>query len=157
MLKNMNKEDKELLLKDLCARLPYHPKIHVEHRIFELIETVDLDMWGFDGKIKLLRDDNETFCYISLEECKPYLRPMSSMTEEEFAELHNICPHSTFNKTNIRTWVVGLNGSDYGRITRVDEMCIFINWLLENHFDFMGLIPKNLAIEITESNNPYKN
>ena len=64
-------------------------------------------------------------------ELKPYLRPMFSMTEKEHKEYEQWLPDGF----NINT----------------------VNWLLEHHFDFMGLIPKGLAIEVTEDNNPYEN
>ena len=65
---------------------------------------------------------------MSAEPYKPYLRPMSSMTDKE------------------RAYYFAIN----------EEIIISINWLLENHFDFMGLIPKGLAIEVTKDDNPYE-
>ena len=67
----MNNEDKKLLLKDLCARLPYDV-IVVDHYGFVVLFT-----W------KQMKDFDDG--YIS----KPYLRPMSSMTKEELEEFHN--------------------------------------------------------------------
>lgn len=64
-------------------------------------------------------------------EVKPYLRLLSNMTEEEKAELFQLMG----------------NGTDIQRI----------DFYLSHHFDFMGLIPKGLAIEVKEGNNPYKN
>ena len=64
-------------------------------------------------------------------EGKPYLRPMSSMTEEERIYKEN------YFKYDYLSW---------------DYVC----WLLEHHFDFIWLIPRDLAIEVNESNNPYK-
>lgn len=80
----------------------------------------------------------------------PYLRPMSSMTDEEFQKLRSICPHSMINKTNVTGWFVGINGSDYGRISRIDEISKFIDWLNAYHFDYRGLIPMGLALEAPE-------
>lgn len=123
----MTQEDKELLLKDLCARLPYGVKI--EGLIHPEIMT-----------IKHLA----IISAMSAEPYKPYLRPMSSMTIEERQDWIKYCkadydcefqPEPTF---------------DF-------ESCILsINWLNKNHFDYCGLIPKGLAIEVTEENNPYK-
>jgi hypothetical protein len=90
------------------------------------------------------------------EKVKPYLRPMSSITEEEFQELHSICPHSVINKTNVPGWIIGISGSDYGRISRIDEISKLIDWLNTHHFDYHGLIEKGLAVEVTEENNPYE-
>ena len=68
-------------------------------------------------------------------DAKPYLRPMSSMNMDECCELEHV---------------------EEAYDNHYDSIMAQINWLLEHHFDFMGLIPKNLAIEVTENNNPYK-
>ena len=66
---------------------------------------------------------------------------MSSMTDEEWKD---------YQKIRITDWVHGyINGTFI-------NAGLIVNWLLKNHFDFMGLIPKGLAIEVTEENNPYK-
>lgn len=118
----MKQEDKQLLLKDLCARLPYgvHLFTNSKHHIRLLTISRDLD---YDEQywINGLYD---------VDEVKPYLRTISSMTDEEHKEYEQWLPDGF----NINT----------------------VNWLLEHHFDFMGLIPKGLAIEVTEENNPYK-
>ena len=75
----MTKEEKDLVFKDLCARLQYKPNIHVEHDVFyDELEPYDtiLDSVGSLGN--LLRSGIEI---------KPYLRRLSSMTDEEKAEL----------------------------------------------------------------------
>ena len=77
---------------------------------------------------------------MSVEPYNPYLRPMSSMTEEEKMEYITL---TNYNKDD--------SGKPYRELT-IDS----INWLLENHFDFMGLIPKGLAIEVTKDDNPYE-
>ena len=124
----MTQEDKNLLLKDLCARLPYGVMIQIpelfypQRKVIEKLVTID-DLWHF----------NDSGIYI--ENVKPYLRPMSSMTEEEKEEYHKLCD------------------SYYGiYFDSIDS----IDWLNSHHFDYRGLIPKNLAIEVTKENNPYK-
>ena len=126
----MTQEDKELLLKDLSARLPYGVKVQGNFK------------WGFDGQI--MDDMRESVLDIeTLEwlmngiEVRPYLRPMSSMTEEEKKELGIIsCDGNIEHK--------------YGIFYRSQD------YLNAHHFDYRGLIPKGLAIEVTEDNNPYK-
>ena len=113
---NMTQEDKELLLKYLCMALPYG--VIVEYNNDGCLATRELGL----GSLHDFMFDNA--------ELKPYLRPMSSMTEKEHKEYEQWLPDGF----NINT----------------------VNWLLKNHFDFMGLIPKGLAIEVTEDNNPYK-
>ena len=79
---------------------------------------------------------------------------MSSMTEDESSELSNIISEwwdkELFTLTEEPMIEFALSRLKYS----INPM--LFNWLLENHFDFMGLIPKDLAIEVTESNNPYK-
>ena len=131
----MTAEEKDLLLKDLCARLPYgvHLFTNSKHHIRLLTISNDIDY-------------NEQYWVNGLydiDEVKPYLRPMSSMTEEEEKKFHNQIykakPYSDGKSYNVYE-VTGLN----------------IDWLNKNMFDYRGLIPLGLAIEVTEDNNPYK-
>jgi hypothetical protein len=129
----MTQEDKELLLIDLCARLPYGVMIQIpelfypQRKVVEKLVTID-DLWHF----------NDSGIYI--ENVKPYLRPMSSMTGEEVLEYIDL-------KENI----VAIDD-----ITYFFETYESIDWLTSHHFDYRGLIEKGLAIEVTEENNPYK-
>ena len=130
----MTQEEKQLLLKDLCARLPYR---------------VICDMW-FEGnepdKITevlkcggLMRLMNSEFNFM----VKPYLRPMSSMTEEEmkvFQAFH--C-------------VDGGHPYFYQQMCNLPNLENMFNWLNKHHFDYRGLIPMGLALEAPE--NMYKN
>ena len=130
----MNKEDKELLLKYICMALPYQP-------LCKKVDTED-DFCECDAPLGYsLRDlvDNKIII-------KPYLRPMSSMTEEERNEYNNLYYQLSINVDN--------NGNTF-RDMRILEW-LHISWFLKNHFDFMNLIEKGLAIEVTENNNPYK-
>lgn len=127
----MIKEDKELLLKDLCARLPYGVMVNAQYK--------DGDGWKTeDRRILGIYEDEQVYldCVHTTVDCiKPYLRPMSSMTEEERKE---------YNLTKTLSIV------DYPTLKSFD-------WLNAHHFDYRGLIERGLAIEITEENNPYKN
>lgn len=134
----MKQENKELL-KDLCARLPYGFTIH---RYSDNCDIV-IESNGIDEFAHFLE-------YSEGEDFKPYLRPMSSMTEDEFQELRSICPHSVFNKTDVPGWIIGIDGSDYGRISRVDEISKLLDWLNKKMFDYRGLIPMDLALEAKE-------
>lgn len=103
----MTQEEKELLLKDLCARLPYEVKININGEEDTLLEL------GVDtGWVNASYD---------IEDVKPYLRPMSSMTEEEFNEYESI-----------KGWK-----KEYE----------LIDWLNAHHFDYRGLIERGLALE----------
>lgn len=131
----MTREDKELLLKDLCARLPYGVKVSFHGKVETLSEAhIYPNVQTFVGESGVLYD---------AEFVKPYLRPMSSMTAEEEKEeyLERWTPWSTDEEGN----------------TDSESLAQFrLDYLLERHFDYRGLIEKGLAIEVTEENNPYK-
>ncbi len=114
----MTQEDKELLLKDLCARLPYGVAVELDEK------------FRFNkGTRPLVKELLDLYC---VEGMKPYLRPMSSMTEEE------------------------KNIYEYNKNSNVEVVRIALfNWLNAHHFDYRGLIDKGLAIAVTEENNPY--
>lgn len=118
----MTQEDKDLLLKYLCMALPY--EVIIEYNNDSCVETREMGL----GSLHDFMVDNA--------EVKPYLRSISSMTEEEKTQMTHDC------------YVISL---DFEYKT-ADMVALWntprvINWLLENHFDFMGLISKGLAIE----------
>ena len=124
----MTQEEKDLLLKDLCARLPYGvicDRLGKPKKLLGVYPT---------KKFPLEFDNGEYMpSNYMLEDIKPYLRPMSSMTEEEKAEYWYIkCPKYDDNGYIIDT---------YGEI---------IDWLNKNKFDYRGLIPIGLALEAPE-------
>lgn len=126
----MTQNDKELLLKDLCARLPYNVKVKVECGDIPYGPTV---LSKLDIKRKVALFDFE----VRIENCKPYLRSMSSMTEDEKEEERKL-------------W-------DIVTTTRNDLLYLYTDFLISHHFDFRNLIEKGLAIEVNKNNNPYKN
>ena len=126
----MTQEDKELLLKDLCARLPYGVKVV---SVFINPDTKEHKSCGIEvfnaTSLLMIRD--------GLGEFKPYLFPLSSMTEEEWKE------YQTLKMTD---WVKGdINGVFINAGTITD-------WLNAHHFDYRGLIEKGLAIDATNLN-----
>jgi len=123
----MTQEDKELLLRDLTARLSYGVKGIITYDKSNTIFTVE----GIDNNVLHLSDAED--CYV--EDFKPYLRPMSSMTEEEYKDLCNSCTWLWF-KNDLRT------------VTHGDYKCY--DWLNAHHFDYRGLIEKGLALEAPE-------
>lgn len=131
----LNTFDKELLLKDLCARLPYGVKCQVQEDEFTYIGT--LCRLEVDSKNGNLLDFTESMsgldCQVYLSEVKPYLFPLSSMSEEQKEEYDLICSMSMFD----------MSESDAVKL---------IDWLNKNHFDYRGLIEKGLAIDATELN-----
>jgi hypothetical protein len=119
----MTQEERQLLLKDLCARLPYGVEIICEASMISL--TLSAHMLG-----EIIKDGNEL-------QWKPYLCPMSSMTEEERNEY--------FDFRNQELQRVAF--AEVGREQAIAEIS---DWLLARHFDFRGLIEKGLAIEAPE-------
>lgn len=124
----MVREDKELLLIYLSMALPYKIKVC-------LYEKETCILLGIDGYEVYLDVDSDSF---RIESIKPYLRPMSSMTEDEKMEFDNFCVIDEF---------VWKGNSDIGYKNQAIIMSNAITWLLKKHFDFMDLIPKGLAIE----------
>ena len=135
----MTQEDKILLIKDLSSRLPY--SVHVQHTS------------GFSGTLynismhhKYDKNDNvyDIICYtdffgdgdsITIEHFKPYLFPLSSMTEEQKMFLKK------------QNWCIAISTSG-----TVETTIEGIDWLNKNHFDYHGLIEKGLAIDATGLN-----
>ena len=120
----MTQEEKELLLKDLCCRLPYGVKGVITYDKSNTTFTVE----GIDNNILHLSDAEE--CYV--EDFKPYLRPMESMTKEEFEEFNNLLETSFYLFTDIKLLSLAQ-----------------LEWLNKNHFDYMRLIDDDLAIDKT--------
>lgn len=133
----MKQEDKELLLRYLSMALPYKIKVC-------LYEKETCILLGIDGYEVYLDVDSDSF---RIESIKPYLHPMSSMTDEEKMEFDNFC---------VIDELVWKGNSDIGYKNQATIMSNAIIWLLKKHFDFMDLIAKGLALEASEENNPYK-
>lgn len=139
----MTQEQKDLLLKDLCGRLPYGVKCYIS----ELNDYRVLGSIQYDG-INTLFDfwDKEQTRYefqLYISEFKPYLFPLSSMTEEQKKE-YNRWKHE-----------VPVYHYEYGDI--VEEVELFdspesFEYLIENHFDYRGLIPMGIANDATGLN-----
>lgn len=139
----MTQEEKDLLLKDLSARLPYG--VYAE-TINELGET---------HINKICTENINLVSSRWFKECKPYLRPMTSMTEEEKKELKKLFDAEEVTSDSI-CFFEGGTLEEYVSQVGYSFCAELIDWLNERHFDYRGLIEKGLAIAITEENNPYK-
>ena len=141
----MTKEDKELLLKDLCGRLPYGVKCKVSYNS-GVINDADATLYGIDKDGFLMFDeiggDHREFL------CKPYLFPLSSMTEKQKAELENL----GWNFDNFEIHNVSECLGAYREYVAHLDCFELIDWLNKNHFDYRSLIPKGLAIDTTGLN-----
>jgi hypothetical protein len=130
----MNQEKKDLLLKDLCARLPYKicAQIPDEYGGYtSSIESIDIDGFvkDFEG------------AQIEIENIKPYLFPLSSITIEQERELSKFgyCEYALHDDTR-------------GLGIMVDEAYLFFEFCYKHHIDFLGLIDMGLAIDATNLN-----
>lgn len=143
----MTQEQKDLLLKDLSARLPYGVVCNTSKGNGHLC-SINQTIFGIVYGINIKATERDYFNDRE-EIIKPYLRPMSSMTEEEIYEFQEILGHDI---------EVG-----YGSVDIIDssrhsfsflELQALFDWLNKYHFDYNDLIPKGLAIEA--SNDIYK-
>ena len=143
----MTKEDKELLLKDLCARLPYEVvgKCEIDASYDTSFDT-KFQTHIFDAMVHGLKEDlllvtplieykdeqefanEEVADGVDILDFKPYLFPMSSMTEEQQINLTKFVENGIYGEN------------------------ILYDWLNKNHFDYRGLIEKGLAIDTTGLN-----
>ena len=116
----MSQEDKQLLLKDLCARLPYGVIVQFEGWNPEKLSEVDLNTNVYNGMGGLPL---------------PYLRPISSMTEKEKKERDFYCGYKPYDENTGESYLTEYDMPDY------------LDFLYEHHLDFRGLIPKGLALK----------
>lgn len=133
----MTQEQKDLLLKDFCARLPYGVKVQ-SYDLDDEMETIET----------LIEIDSDG--YVSTKECdtlkhtlKPYLFPLSSMTEEQ---LYN-------NPIGFSQMLTIKADRDWEKIT-INRRAYYklVDWFNKNHFDYRGLIEEGLAIDATGLN-----
>lgn len=121
----MTNEEKDLLLKDLCARLPYNVKCFVKKN-----NKISGSLVGIIGEnVHVFSSGHGIF---SINIIKPYLLPLSSMTEEQKQEYQYITERWMYD-------------SSYSISDSID-------WLNVHHFDYRGLIDKSLAIDATNLN-----
>ena len=138
----MTQEEKQLLLKDICTRLPYGIKVRLEGKpriVFGVQETLiivrarrEKGGWGLDE--------------YDIEEwnIKPYLRPMSSMTEEEYKEF---CKISGLRKKEEGNYFSN-HLPEWGNSIITERVMVrTIDWLNTHHFDYRGIISMGLALE----------
>lgn len=145
----MKPEDKELLIQDLCERLPYQVKVSVNGGK-EAWTLKGMFEGEHTGMMLILepsfpsKDVSPQTSNWPLSQCKPYLRPMSSMTEEEKKEYQSLCVIYSDHDAD--------DNVTYYYFDTVESF----DWLNKKMFDYRGLIPAGSAIAVNEKNNPYK-
>jgi hypothetical protein len=148
---NMNKnkqktdisiEDKMLLIQDLSSRQPYAVKIeHNSGFICTLHNMTTYCLYNVDDikdiicKIDFFGDQE----YIDVKYFKPYLFPLSSMSDEQYNELHDKLIELELKAIN-------------DEISPIEAVKFEIDYYLKNHFDYRGLIERGLALDATGKN-----
>ena len=129
----MTQKDKELLIKDISCRILYGVIVNVNG-----ISNVKLTSVSWYGEVGV--DDGSTYLY-PISEIKPYLFPMSNMTEGQKEEYRKVC--------ELDTEILSRHPMDG---TPCPALYYSQDWLNKNHFDYRGLIEKGLAIDATDKN-----
>ena len=121
----MTQEQKDLLLKDLCARMPYGVILNCCKTVNETLTLID-----YKG---LVNNDYD------IDKVKPYLFPMSSMTEKQKEE---------FNTQSLKLQLQVIDEEImYEKATEFE-----VDFYNKHHLDWRGLIPLGLAIDATNLN-----
>ena len=129
----MTQKDKDLLLKDLCARLPYGVKLYCNSNVMMCIGPYTLNT------ITLDRIFNKHTEYVPFDEVKPYLFPLSSMSEKQKEE---------FNTQSLKLQLQVIDEEImYEKATEFE-----VDFYNKHHLDWRGLIPLGLAIDATNLN-----
>ena len=159
----MEENLKQLLLKDLCARLPYRVKVRTPYN--DAILRGIVDRKGVKTTIDYtdIVTDKQTY---PIRYIKPYLRPMSSMTEEERKDLlvtivgnegvkyFQVLSDGSIDNTDATIQDLNKFNMHWVNFDK-DTVTLYLDWLNTHYFDYRGLIEKGLAIAVTEENNPY--
>ena len=136
----MKQEEKELLIKDLCGRLPYGVKCNVGDDKPYTLSRIEID--DKNGHLlDFIETKDELNMQVYLSEVKPFLFPLSSMTEEQRKELKELY----FDYISDEIF------NDIEFVYHYDCMHL-IDWFNKNHFDYRGLIPMGLSNDATGKN-----
>lgn len=132
----MIQEEKDILIRDLSARQPFGVKVvctsDSDHNWYNL-ELIDIK----DDEVYITTSEpHYSNKYASIESIKPYLFPLSSMTEEQKEEYCRLQDKVIYNSKGVIT----------------EDVMEYVNWCYKNHIDINELIPKNLGIDATGLN-----
>ena len=148
----MTQEDKELLLKDLCARLPYGVRVFISGDDFDNYQypylLTAISKFGQDSFCKIYSPIYTPLGCPGIENVKPYLFPLSSMTREQLFEVQEMLGK---NEIEVNDGFLHIINSDRNTITYL-ELLALLEWFYKNHFDIDNIIPKGLAIDATNLN-----
>ena len=145
----MTQEEKNILIKELCMRIPYGVKCNINGELCK-VTRVDVEC----QQVYLKKDDKHggTYSIARGDVIKPYLRPMSSMTEEEFNEFFSL---DSVLETVLEINRLRINGEFKAKLMLSQAFSERsrkeIDWLNAKHFDYRGLIPMGLALVAPEN------
>lgn len=147
----MTQEEIQLLIQDICARLQSGLICSIYREDDEGFGWRDAKCKGYfqnNGSYEFYFDDVITID--NIERLKPYLRPLSSMTEDEFKELKN-ATDLNYDQLELVSWPDGSVTLEF-YLEEVPQYCVVnvFNWLNTHHFDYRGLITMGLALEAPE-------
>jgi len=138
----MTQEEKDLLIKDLSARFEYQTKGLHRGQVRTIIAM------GLGGCYQV--DDYDYWFNLDNTSFKPYLRPMSSMTEEEFMNLTTVT-ELQYDQLELVDWDNNYKTLEF-YLSEIPHYCVIkvFDWLNKYHFDYRNLIPNGLALEAPE-------
>ena len=143
----MTQEDKELLLRDLCARLPYGVKCNAFLKEIDgSLKSIFGTFKGYNGWATVGNN------LVDIETVRPYLRSMSSMTEEQKNEISKRYNLHTYYGLCIEITNHSEGYWDDDNSCNLQDYLWLVDWFNKNHFDYRGLIEKGLAIDATGLN-----
>ena len=166
----MTQEDKELLLKDLCARIPYEVKGKCEiDASYDTSFDTKFQTHKFDAVVYGLKEDlllvtpliedkdeqefanEEVADGVDILDFKPYLFPMSSMTDEQCHKFYCRFVENEIDYNDFKKYY--FDSCSWNKVlTLISDCGDIIDWFNKNHFDYRGLIEKGLAIDATGLN-----
>ena len=141
----MTKEERRLLLVDLCSRLPYGVMVRrPDDGTPDYVSAIDMET----GELMVMYNGYTT----DIEKFLPYLRPISDMTDEEKNELSERLPeYWSIDIDKLGDLYFDIRDSSYPDIDLFSDI---IDWLNAHHFNYR--LPKHLFIEVTKKHNPYE-
>lgn len=143
----MTQEEKKLLLEDLCNRLPYGVKCNVGDNKPYTLSKIEVD--SLNGHLlDFIEMKDGLNIQVYLSEVKPYLFPLSSMTEEEKKELLEISNFNSDIDEICDDFIIFIERTSIDIVDIVN----FISYLNAHHFDYRGLIPMGIANNATGLN-----
>ena len=142
----MTQEDKDLLLKDLSARLPYGVVIQTWYHNTINIKCISVNVYTNVVELDIPEDDEAK---VFIDNVKPYLFPLSSMTEGQKKDIFRNGTFFINNRYELCRFPEHIDDYDY---VTIDDYLMIHKKLIENHFDIYGLIPKGLAVDATDKN-----